>query len=192
MTAQTQQPLRTQWVAAAAIATGAMLSVVLGIYGNTHPPTGLEIWTLGFPSMIAMKVWLGVVALTLAVVQLTSALWLYGKLGRPVGRGVGFVHRWSGRTAIVVSLPVAYHCLWSIGFQSTSTRVLVHSLLGCVLYGAFVTKVLSLRTKGSPGWLLPLAGGLLFAAVVLVVFTSSIWYLNESGPPWNAPVSVGY
>lgn len=123
------------------------------------------------------------------MVQLTSALWLYGKLGRPAPRAVGIVHRLSGTTAVLVSLPVAYHCLWSLGFQSYDTRVMVHSLLGCVFYGAFVTKLIALHTGASPGWVLPLAGGLLLSALVLVVFTSSFWYLNDVGLP---PSSGGY
>lgn len=170
-------------VAAAAIAAGAVVSVALGVYGSQHQPTGLATWMFGFPSMLAMKVWLGVVAAALAVVQLTSALWLYGKLGRPAGRAVGVAHRLSGTTAVLVSLPIAYHCLWSLGFQSFDTRVLVHALFGCVFYGAFVTKILALHTRASPGWLLPLAGGLVLSALVLVVTTSSFWYLNNIGFP---------
>jgi hypothetical protein len=178
-----RQPTKRYWVAAAAVATGLAVSVALGVYGSQHQPTGQAIFTFGFGSMIAMKVWLGIVAGGLAVVQLTSALWLYGKLGRPAGRAVGMAHRLSGATAVLVSLPVGYHCLWSLGFQSYDTRVLVHALLGCVFYGAFVTKILALHSKSSPSWLLPLAGGLLLSALVLVVWTSSIWFLNEVGLP---------
>jgi hypothetical protein len=41
------------------------------------------------------------------------------------------VHRWSGRLAFLVSIPVAMHCLYALGFQAFDLRVLVHSLLGC-------------------------------------------------------------
>jgi hypothetical protein len=141
----------------------------------------------GFPSMIGMKVWLASVAGLLALVQLTSALWMYGKLGRPANRAVALTHRASGTTAVLLSLPVAYHCLWSLGFQSYDTRVMVHALLGCTFYGAFVTKILALKTKSGPGWLLPLAGGLLLSALVVVVGTSALWYFNQVGlPPGSA------
>lgn len=188
MTIQTLQHPHAYWFTAAAIGAGAMVSVALGVYGSVHQPTGQAVWTFGFGSFIAMKVWLGVIAVVLALVQLTSALWLYGKLGRPAGRAVGIVHRLSGTTAVVISLPVVYHCLWSLGFQSYSTRVLVHSLVGCVFYGAFVAKILALHSTASPGWLLPLAGGLLLSALILVVLTSSFWYFSENGLP---PGSVG-
>ena len=90
---------------------------------------------------------------------------------------------------MVVSLPVAYSCRWSLGFQSYDTRVLVHSLLSCVFYGAFVTKVIALHAKSSPGWLLPLAGGLLVSVLVGVVLASSVWYLATVGVP---PSAGGY
>ncbi|MBC7560490.1 MAG: hypothetical protein H7270_14345 [Dermatophilaceae bacterium] len=189
MTVQSQQHPGTSRVAAAAVAAGAVVSVALGVYGGQHQPTGQATFTLGLGSMIAMKVWLALAVGVLALVQLVSALWMYGKLGRPAGRAVAITHRLSGTTAILVSLPVAYSCLWSLGFQSYDTRVLVHSLFGCVLYGAFVTKILALRSRTSPGWLLPLAGGLLFSAIVIVVLTSAVWYLNTTGLPTG---STGY
>jgi len=189
MTVQAQQHPGTYRVAAAAVAAGASVSVALGVYGARHQPTGEAIFTLGFGSMIAMKVWLALVVGALALVQLVSALWIYGRLGRPAGRAVTRTHRLSGTTAILVSLPVAYHCLWSLGFQTYDTRVLAHSLFGCVFYGAFVTKILALRTRNSPGWLLPLAGGLVFSAIVIVVLTSSIWFLGTTGLPTG---SSGY
>jgi len=43
--------------------------------------------------------------------------------------------------------------------------------------------VIAVRTRSAAGWLLPVAGGLLFAAVVLVVWTSAVWYLGEFGWP---------
>jgi hypothetical protein len=184
MTAHTQQRSRTFSVAAAAIAAGAVVSVALGVYGHEHEPTGQAITTFGFGSLIAMKVWLASIAGGLALVQLTTALWMYGKLRRPAGRAVSIVHRLSGATAVVVSLPVAYHCLWSLGFQSYETRVLVHSLFGCVFYGAFV--ILALNSKTGPGWMLPVAGGLLFSAIVVIVLTSSIWYFTTNGLPTSA------
>ena len=176
-------------VALAALVAGAALAVALGVYGSRHQPTGLAITTFGFGSLIAMKVWLAVLAGVLAVGQLVSALWMYGRLARPAPRRLGLVHRFSGGTAVLVSLPVAYHCLWSLGFQTYDTRVLAHSLLGCLFYGAFVTKVVALHTKSSPGWLLPLAGGSLFTSLVVVVLTSAGWYLTTVGVP---PSAGGY
>ena len=63
---------------------------------------------------------------------------------------IGTAHVWSGRLAVLVSVPVAVHCLYALGFQSYDNRVLFHSLFGCFFYGAFVTKmVLLTRPRAS-------------------------------------------
>ena len=88
----------------------------------------------------------------LALVQLVSALWLYGRLPVPAGPPwLGSLHRISGRLAFLASLPVAYHCLYQLAFQDTDTRVLVHSLVGCAFYGAFAAKVVIVRSHCAPG-----------------------------------------
>jgi hypothetical protein len=166
-----------------ALAAGAAVSVVLGVYGAQHEPTFEPISTFGFDSMIQMKVWLAVVAGVLAVGQLVGALWMYGKLGIAAPSWIGSGHRAFGFLALLVSIPVAYHCLWSLGFQTTDARVVAHSLLGCTVYGAFVAKVVTVRSRGAASWQFPLFGGLLFTALVGVVLTSAVWYLSEFGAP---------
>ena len=163
---------------------GAAVALTLGIYANAHNPSSDLTITLGFTNTITMKVWLATVALCFAVVQLLSALWMYGRL--PLGAApswLGSVHRISGRLAFLVSLPVAYHCLYQLGFQHSSTRVLLHSILGCLFYGAFAAKVLVVRSRNLPGSALPLAGGLVFVLLVYIWLTSVLWYVNHSGFP---------
>ena len=111
---------------------------------------------------------------------------MYGKLGgRSAPDWVGPTHRLTGTLALLVTLPVAYHCLWSLGFEtdSGSTRRFVHSLLGCVFYGAFTTKVLCVRSSRMPSWALPVVGGLLFVCFVGLWLTSSLWFFNNVGFP---------
>jgi hypothetical protein len=169
--------------AAAAITAGALVSLVLGIYGHEHTPAGQNIALFGFSNLIQMKVWLAVVAGGLACLQLVTALWMFGKLGLRVPSRLGLVHRSIGALALLVSLPVAYHCLWSLGFGTYNGRVLAHSLLGCLVYGVFVTKVIGLHSRSMPRWLVPVAAGLLFTVLVAVVLTSAGWYLAVNGPP---------
>ncbi|HSV41273.1 MAG TPA: DUF6529 family protein [Nocardioidaceae bacterium] len=166
-----------------AIGSGAVVAVLLGVYGAQHEPTFEDITTFGFPTLTAMKVWLAVAAGVMAVGQVFGALWLYGKLPMAPPSWLGVGHRISGFAAVALSLPVAYHCLWSLGFQDYDTRVLVHSIAGCALYGAFVFKVVGVHSKQAPRWLLPFAGSLLFTAFLVVVLTSAGWYLNEFGLP---------
>ncbi len=165
-------------------AVGALVAVSLGIYGNVHDPAADLSITLGFRDTITMKVWLATLAVLFAVVQLGSALWMFGKL--PLGAGppwLGSLHRISGRLAFLLSLPVAYHCLYQLAFQDTSTRVLIHSLLGCAFYGAFAAKVVIVRSRALPGFALPLAGGALFTLLVGAWLTSAWWFISTNGFP---------
>jgi hypothetical protein len=67
--------------------------------------------------------------------------------------------------------------------QLTDTRVAVHSLTGCALYGAFVAKVIVVRHRRLPGWALPVAGGALLCAIALLWYTAAFWYLNGLHAP---------
>jgi Family of unknown function (DUF6529) len=165
------------------VLVGAAVAVGLGVYGRTHTSGKVDV-DFGFSSIIAMKVWFATGAGVLAVLQLFSALWLWRRLplGPPPAR-LGLVHRASGTLAFLLSVPVAYTCLYALGFQQTTSRVLLHSLLGCLFYGAFVTKLIVLRVERLPGWTLPLVGGLLFVALVGVVFTSAVYTFATIGSP---------
>jgi hypothetical protein len=161
------------------------VAVALGTYGRVHDPTGESIATFGFPAVLPMKAWFATGAFVLVLAQLTSALAMWGRLPgvRTRPAWLALVHRWSGTAAFVVSLPVAYHCLWSLGFQDTGARQLVHSLFGCAFYGAFTTKLLALRIERLPGWALPAIGGLLVTCLTTVWLTSSLWFFTNVGFP---------
>jgi hypothetical protein len=163
---------------------GAVVAMTLGLYGSVHDPASDLSITLGFADTITMKVWLASVAVVFALLQLGSALWLYGRL--PAGAApawLGGVHRISGRLAFLASLPVAYHCLYQLALQDTSTRVLLHSIFGCAFYGAFAVKVVIVRSQALPGIALPLAGGALFSVLVGAWVTSGLWFISENGIP---------
>lgn len=168
-----------------AASVGAAVSISLGVYGRLHGATGVGIQTFGFPSVLSMKAWFTTVAGCFALLQLISALWMWGRLpgAGPAPDAASSVHRWMGTVAFVLTLPVAYHCLWSLGFQTLTTRVLAHSLLGCAFYGAFTTKLLLLRAKRLPGITLPVAGGSLVAILSLIWLTSSLWFFQNFGFP---------
>lgn len=163
---------------------GCAVSLALGVYGNVHTPTGETIYTFGFSGMINMKVWLTTVAALLGIFQLLSALRLYGRIGSGAApRWLGRAHRTSGLVAVVVSAPVAFQCLWAFGFDTFNTRTLIHSVLGCAFYGAFVAKMLTLRMRRLPGWALPVFGGLTFAFLIAIWFTSAFWFFRNVGFP---------
>jgi len=164
-------------------AAGAAVAVALGVYGRQHRPGRIP-YDLGFSALFPMKVWIATAAGLLALLQLVSALWMYRRLPLgPAPRWVPVAHRVTGTVAFLLTLPVAYACLYALGFQDSSPRVLAHSLLGCAFYGAFVTKLLVLRAARLPRWALPAAGALLLTALVAVVLTSAGWTFAESGSP---------
>ncbi|MEM7339456.1 MAG: DUF6529 family protein [Actinomycetota bacterium] len=168
------------------IAIGGLVALSLGVYARVHTPTGQGITTFGFPAVLPMKAWFTTVAAALGLTQAASALWMYGRLpgvAAPAPGWLGPTHRWLGTAAFLFTLPVAYHCLWALGFQNTTLRVLAHSILGCAFYGAFVTKMLVLRSDRLPGWSLPVTGGALFALLTGLWFTSSLWFFTTIGFP---------
>jgi uncharacterized protein DUF6529 len=179
-----EQPRRTNFrPVLIALAIGSLVSVAIGVYGGLHDPTGQAFNLAGFSSGLHAKAWLTSVVFALAIVQVISALAMWGKL--PGIKGGGKVstvlHRWSGRLAVVVSLPVAAHCLYALGFQGFDIRVLVHSLLGCFFYGIFVCKMLVLTRDDGPSWLLPVVGGAVFTGLTGLWLTSSLWFFTEFG-----------
>ena len=67
-----------------------------------------------------------------------------------------------------------------------STRTVVHGVIGCVVIGAIVVKLIAVRAHRAPGWFLPVAGGLLFTLLVLAILTSAVWYISVEGWPTAA------
>jgi hypothetical protein len=161
---------------------GSAVALTLGVYGNLHAPTGVAVNLIGFSGPLAVKAWLTTGALLFALVQLGSALVMYGKMPGIAGPAwMGALHRWSGRIAFLLAVPVAMHCLYAVGFQTYEPRALVHSVLGCLFFGAFTVKMLALRKPGLPGWALPVLGGLVFAGLVALWWTSSLWFFQTFG-----------
>ena len=101
-----------------AFAVGAAVAVFLGVYGRSHDPTGETVLVMFFTGQIQLKAWFATIAVLLAMTQVLTALVLYGKLGGGGPSWLGDVHRLSGTLAFLFSLPVAYHCLWSLGFNA--------------------------------------------------------------------------
>jgi hypothetical protein len=171
-----------------AVAGGLALVVAVALYtfGQTHTPS----YTMGLfgqhgVAVNRLKAQLATGMLWLALVQLTLALWMYRRLP---GAGVApppvpAAHRVGGVSLFLLSLPVAVHCMFAYGVQLFDLRVAVHSVAGCFFYGAFVAKVLIVRSRRLPGLALPLAGGLLVTLIVVMWYSSALWYFDGSRLP---------
>ena len=168
------------WLAVPLLAF-ALASLTVGLVARSTEPGPKHYFQLVFSDPIHMKVWLATAAATLAVFQIFSAAWIFRKLPWSRPPWIGTAHRWTGRTAFVLTLPVAYHCIFNLGFQDATSRTLAHSLLGCAFFGAFAAKVLIVRLHRYPSWVLPTAGGLLFGILIAVWYTSALWFFRLVG-----------
>ena len=146
--------------------------------------------TTVFSSPIAFKAWFATAAAVLAVVQVLTASRMWGKLQRvvplsfPVAKQV---HRWSGRLAILCTLPVFFHCVFLLGFHTPDARVAIHSIAGTLVYGVFVAKMLVIRENKravDPRAPVPALGaarrrGALATTLLVLWLTSSLWYFTN-------------
>ena len=162
-----------------------VVGVGLYVFGTQHTPDyTTSLFGQTGPDTFDLKSWLATGVLAFAVVQVALALWMFGKLPgvHAAPPEVTTAHRVIGAGAILLSIPIAYHCAFAYGVQTDlDTRVAVHSIAGCFFYGVFVGKVVLVRSPSwrVPGWAIPLAGGTLAATVAVLWYTSALWYFND-------------
>jgi hypothetical protein len=156
-------------------AIGAAVSVGLGVYGRVHKPTLIAMSLPGFSSALTTKVWLASAASLFALVQLASALAMYGKLPglTRAPRWVSPLHRWSGRIAFC-SWSSRDDVLYALGFEPprgcSSTRCWAASS------SARSWRDAAAVAQSAPGWVLPVVGGLVLPPVGL--WLGSSWYFD--------------
>jgi uncharacterized protein DUF6529 len=142
----------------------------------------VDLVTSVFSTPIAFKAWFATAAALFGIVQVATGARIFGKLTGivpvPPPR-VNRIHRWSGRVAILCTVPVAFHCVFILGFQTDNARVLAHSLLGSFIYGVFAVKIFFVHDRDHPRWVVPLVGGTLFTVLALLWSTSSLWYFTQ-------------
>jgi mono/diheme cytochrome c family protein len=175
-----------RWLAAPLLAF-ALFSLSAGLLAR-HEPRSKGYFRLFFDDPIHLKAGFATIVVLLACFQLFTAAWIFRKLPWRKPRWVNAVHRWSGRLTFACTLPVAYHCIFKLGWRDPDTRVFAHSLLGCGVYGAYASKVTIVRLHRFPRLVLPIAGGLLFAVLVSVWYTSALWLYRQQplAPPAEA------
>ena len=163
----------------------AALAVGLYVFGTQHAPDyTTSLFGQTGPDTFKLKSWLATGVLAFAVVQVGLALWMYGRLPwiSIAPPQIGPLHRAVGALAILLTIPIAYHCAFAYGVQTKlDARVAVHSIAGCFLYGAFAGKIILVQAPRwrVPGWTLPLVGGTLVVTVVMLWYTSALWYFND-------------
>jgi len=169
-----------------ALGLGAALAVAIYVFGRNHSPDyTTSLFGSSGTGTYSVKAGIATGVLVLAVLQITSAAWIFGKLPRlrPASRPVKLGHRLVGALAILATIPVAYHCIFAYGVQTMSARVAVHSIAGCLLYGTILVKIAGVRLRRMPALTLPLAGGALVTLVVVLWYTSALWKFNNYSLP---------
>jgi hypothetical protein len=109
-----------RWLAVPLLAF-ALVSLTAGLLAR-HSPRSKGYFRLFFSDPVHLKAGFATAAVVLACVQLFSAAWIFRKLPWSRPRWIGRAHRWSGRLAFVFTLPVAYHCIFKLGFQHPDGR----------------------------------------------------------------------
>ena len=170
-----QRPLR--WVAVPLVVF-AVVSLTAGLLA-AHDPRSKGYFRLFFSDPIHLKAGFATAAAALACFQLLTAAWIFRKLPWHKPAWVNPAHRWSGRLAFLCTLPVAFHCIFILGFRSTDARVLANCVMGSFVYGVFAVKIFFVRDRAPPRWTLPVLGGTLFAVLVTLWSTSAYWYFTN-------------
>src|SRR5947207_6759129 len=181
-TAPPAGPRSWRWVLVP-LTAGALVSLTAGLLAR-HEPRSKGYFRLFFSDPIHLKAGFATAAVVLGCFQIFSAAWIFRKLPWRKPAWLNPAHRWSGRLAFACTLPVAYHCIFKLGFRTPDSRVVAHALLGCGVYGAYASKVTIVRLHRFPRPVLPIAGGLLFAVLIGAWYTSALWlYRHDSAPP---------
>ncbi len=131
------------------LAVGAAVAVALGVYSVLHQPTGRDFVLYGFESAASWKNALTLVVALLLVAQAALSFKLAGLFGlRATTRPwLSELRCLLATLAVGFSLPVAFHCVWVLGFGSDSPAITLHSILACVAYGCVVAALWPERSE---------------------------------------------
>jgi mono/diheme cytochrome c family protein len=180
------------WLAAP-ITAFAVFSLTAGIL-SAHDPRSKAYFRLFFSDPIHLKAGFATAAVALACFQVFSAAWIFRKLPWQKPAWINPAHRWSGRLVFVCILPVAYHCIFKLGWQGADSRTLAHSLFGTLFFGAYAAKITIVRLHRFPRLVLPIAGGLVFTLLIGLWYTSALWLYRQDAsaapPAAAAPASA--
>ena len=131
-----------------AVALGVGVSVGLGVYSRFHEASGIALNLAGFSSGLAAKAWLASLAFVFALVQLVSALRMYGaaRAGRRDGsRGAAPLVGPGGGAGHRCPSPCTASTRW--GSRTSTPGCWCTRSAGCFFYGAFAAKM----RAGQPG-----------------------------------------
>ena len=162
---------------------GAAVAVALGVYANQHTPTDEKPYTLFFSGMIQLKVWFATLALR---ARLRAAAARRPALREDLDPEARSRRGSATRTGSPARSPSSSRCPSPTSASGRSgSRRGAPACCSTASSAAPSTACSSSRCsasgwKGLPGWVLPVAGGLVFAALVGVFLTAAVWFFTSS------------
>ena len=68
-----------------------------------------------------------------------------------------------------------------MGVSNTKLAMWLFLSSDCLFFGAFTIKMLILPKRDLPGWVLPVAGAVVFTVLVVIWLTSAYWFFSTFG-----------
>ncbi len=121
---------------------------------------------------------------SVVLIQAAAQVLLAGRFWRSRGLPISAttaarIHRWNGRTLLVLSLLIAYACLLVQAGPTSPTRILLHSIAGGLLFVLLAGKLTAIHLSDRVGPL-PMWGLALFADYVAIWLLSAYDFATSS------------
>jgi hypothetical protein len=136
--------------------------------------------------LLAWKTALAALVVALAGLQVGLAARFWSGGGLPLDPALASrLHRWNGRVLLLLSVVVAYACLFGPAGPTSPARVLLHSIFGTVLFALLALKFAALHLDRPHGAAdkLPVIGIALFVDYVLIWALSALDYVTADIDP---------
>lgn len=171
-------PVARWLIAPALVSLAFALAAGLAARDRRESPGNFRLF---FSSQLHLMTWLSMAAVGLACCQPLSAAWIFHKLPWPPPPWLPAVHRWTGRLALLLVLPVLYWCIFQLGFQTINARYVAHAVFGTIFVGAIAAKLTIVRLHRFPPWVYLLAGLLVLTTLLGAWATSALWFVRQTG-----------
>ena len=130
--------------------------------------------------LLGWKTAIASVVLIQAAVQVLLAGRFWRSRGLPISAAAAArIHRWNGRTLLVLSLLIGYACLLVQAGPTSPTRILLHSVAGGLLFVLLAGKLTAIHLSDRVGPL-PMWGFALFADYVIIWLLSAYDFATSS------------
>jgi hypothetical protein len=149
--------------------------VVLTLIGITQPAFLYADWK------IAIKALGSTVVAAIAILQLYTMESVFGHLPRGTikMKTMMRIHRYAGRTAIVLAALIAYFCITDVGAPRDPLRVTIHAIFGATAFSLLGVKFALIRFRPELAYdAAPWIGRVVAVCFVVIWITSGLAYFS--------------